>query len=290
MMTRRLSFSLVSITTVLLASPALAQEQGDAPMPPAEGVNQDGGAPLLGGPEIFEEEEVGPSAFGGPDRTRAAAASVPPDRWLRLVRQIGLDDVQSAEVDRIEREFRDAQRAHLREHGEDLRRLAEARRAAQRDRQPIDPALARLAQEIEQESPKMADAQQEIWNLLDEGQQSKFRDVLAAEHERLREQRAARERAAVSGDEMMTSGDSMMTGEGADRRVRRSAAAGGAGGDGAMDERSQRRARFLRSLQKSRPAGDPPADADRRFRFDDMPSDPAEGGGEGQGQGDDVGR
>jgi len=288
-MNRRLAFLPVSFTTALFASPALAQ--GDAPAPPAEHVKQDDGAPLLGGPEVFEEEEVGPSAFGGPDRTRAAAASVPPDRWLRLVRQIGLDDVQSAEVDRIEREFREAQRAHLRDHGDDLRRLAEARRAAQRDRQPIDPALARLALELEQKAPKMTDAQQEIWNLLDESQQSKFREVLAAEHDRLREQRAARERAAMSGDEMMTTGDSMMADDAADRRARRSAEAGGAAGDGALDERSQRRARFLRSLQKSRPAGDPPAEADRRFRFDDTASDAlAEGDGTIESQGDDGGR
>ncbi len=221
---------------VLLAlngSAALAQTTQPA-RPAKEGaVEPNSSGDLLAGPKVDDESARGTdSQFGGAGRDRDRI-SVPSRQWFGLLRTLDVDEDQVPEVRRLVQSFQKAARAHQQANGQRLRELQGQVREARGAGRDVPAEVRRELRKLRSLAPDAATYQAKIWSLLTETQQETMRAALAQIRQRIAEsRRAAAERnadAPAMGSDRAPRSDAMSPTD--------------------MDDRAQRRLRFLRSRQ-----------------------------------------
>jgi hypothetical protein len=214
---------------------------------------------LLGGPDVKDDDSASPLPPDFSGSNQRAAAVISAEVWMRALRALELTEEQRGAIDAIEQEVR-AQTLEFRQtYGEELREIERARREAQqRGERPPPDMLLRYA-EINKHAPSPVEAQEKIWALLTEVQQDAMSARLEEVQQRMIEERRRRAQGQAETDQPMDA----MSMEGTAPDGERTSP------DEAIDEAGKRRLAFLRSRQLSRPAGAPPSERERRFRFDD---------------------
>jgi Spy/CpxP family protein refolding chaperone len=213
---------------------------------------------LLAGPEVREDDTALPADFTG--ASQRAAAVISAEAWMRIVRSLDLTDEQTARINTIEQEVRQAMLEFRQTYGEELREFERLRReAVASGKRPTEEMQRRYA-EINKLAPSPVEAQEKIWALLTEEQQT----AMSARLEELR-QRMIEERQRRAGEQQNTDVpmDQMMAPRRPGDPEERTIAEDG------IDHAGQRRLRFLRQRQLSRPPGAPPTGREREFQFDD---------------------
>jgi len=234
-----------------MAAGALAQESSQGSSQSKE--------ELLAGPEVHEDDAALPADFTG--ASQRAAAVISAEAWMRILRSLNLTEEQTAEINAIEQEVRQAMLEFRRTYGEELREFERLRReAAESGKRPTEEMQRRYA-EINKLAPSPVEAQEKVWALLTEEQQTE----MSARLEELR-QRMIEERRRRAGDQQNTDVpmDRMMAPRAPGEREERTIA------DDGIDEAGKRRLRFLRQRQLARPPGAPPTGRERDFQFDDQ--------------------
>lgn len=216
-------------TLAQTTQPAAAAKEGAA----AQASSKD----LLAGPKVDDEaaRETEPQ-FGGAGRDRARI-SAPPRQWFGLLRKLDLDEDTALEVRRLVQSFQKAARAHQQTNGQRLRELHGQVREARGAGRDVPVEVRRELGKLRSLAPKPAIYQAKIWSLLTEMQQETMRAGLAQIRQRIAERRAAErnpDAPAMSRDRPPRS-DAMSPTD--------------------LDDRAQRRLRFLRSRQS--PPGRP---------------------------------
>jgi len=230
----------LAVWIVLLAlngSAALAQTTQPARSAKEGTAEQTPSKDLLAGPKVDDDaaRETDPQ-FGGAGRDRARI-SVPPRQWFGLLRTLDLDEDQAPEVRRLVQSFQKAARAHQQANGQRLRELQGQLREARGAGRDVPVGVRRELGKLRSLAPKPAAYQAKIWSLLTETQQETMRAGLAQIRQRIAERRAAQrstDTPAMSRDRRPGS-DAMSPTD--------------------IDDRGQRRLRFLRSRQS--PPGRP---------------------------------
>ena len=224
-----------AVWIVLLAlngSAALAQTSQPAKSAKEGAVEQTSSKDLLAGPKVDDDaaRETDPQ-FGGAGRDRARVL-VPPRQWFGLLRTLDLDEDQVPEVRRLVQSFQKAARAHQQANGQRLRELQGQVREARGAGRDVPAEVRRELGQLRSLAPKPAAYQAKIWSVLTETQQETMRAGLAQIRQRIAERRAGTERStdapAMSSDRPPRS-DAMSPTD--------------------LDDRAQRRLRFLRSRQ-----------------------------------------
>jgi len=227
--------------------------------------------PLLAGPEIEESESSG--ALYGNAMLRRADVTIPPQRWLRLIRLVDLRPDQRTAIRRIEQAFRERAREFRTTHGKELDALNQRRRAAQvEDGPPLTPQDLARFREIMQHAPGAAEAQQKIWAILDEDQQTVAKDILESERQRLIDARLKRDQGMTTSDQMSQAPDDPASDSESDSDAEEM--------DRDADDTEMRtlrdRIRDVRRRQRrfyprrpGRPRGAPPWESDYEFSFND---------------------
>ncbi len=152
---------------------------------------------------------------GGPRRNRV---SVPVRQWFALLRKLDLDEDQAAEVRELVQSFQKTAREHQQANGQRLRDLqgqANEIRGAGGD---VPTEMRRELGQLRSLAPKPATYQEKIWHLLTETQQRTMHSELAQTRQRIRQRRAAQSMSDARPETV-------------------------------VDDRAQRRLRFLRSRQ-----------------------------------------
>ncbi len=226
-----------AVWIVLLAlngSAALAQTTQPAGSAKEGAVEQTSSKDLLAGPKVDDEaaRETDPQ-FGGTRRDRDRI-SAPPRQWFGLLRTLDLDEDQVPEVRRLVQSFQKAARAHQQANGQRLRELQGQVREARGAGRDVPAEVRRELGKLRSLAPRPAVYQAKIWSLLTETQQETMRAGLAQIRQRIAESRRA-------GTERSTDAPAMSS----DRRPPRSDAMSPTD----LDNRAQRRLRFLRSRQ-----------------------------------------
>jgi len=225
-----------AVWIVLLAlngSAALAQTTQPA-RPAKEGAaEQTPSKDLLAGPKVDDEaaRETDPQ-FGGAGRDRARI-SASPWQWFGLLRTLDLDEDQVPEVRRLVQSFQKAARAHQQANGQRLRELQGQVRAARGAGRDVPAEVRRELGKLHSLAPKPAAYQAKIWSVLTETQQETMRAGLAQIRQGIAEPRRA-------GTEPSPDAPAMSS----DRPPRSDAMS-----HTDLDDRAQRRLRFLRSRQ-----------------------------------------
>ncbi len=223
-----------AVWIVLLAlngSAALAQTTQPARSAKEGAAEQTSAKDLLAGPKVDDEaaRETDPQ-FGGAGRDRARVL-VPPRQWFALLRKLDLDKDKALEVRRLVQSFQKAARAHQQANGQRLRELQGQVREARGAGRDVPAEVRRELGKLRSLAPKPAAYQAKIWKVLTETQQETMRAGLAQIRQRIAE-RQAKERStdapAMSSDRPPPS-DAMSPTD--------------------LDDRAQRRLRFLRSRQ-----------------------------------------
>ncbi len=221
-----------AVWIVLLAlngSAALAQTTQPARSAKEGAAEQTSSKDLLAGPKVDDEaaRETDPQ-FGGAGRDRARVL-VPPRQWFGLLRKLDVDEDQVPEVRRLVQSFQEAARAYQQTNGQRLRELQGQVREARGAGRDVPVEVRRELGKLRSLAPKPAAYQAKIWSLLTDTQQETMRAGLAQIRQRIAERRAA---------QRSTDAPAM----GSDRRPRSDAMS-----PMDLDDRAQRRLRFLRS-------------------------------------------
>ena len=223
----------LAVCIVLLAhSGATTLAQTTQPAAAKEGAAaQTSSKDLLAGPKVDDEaaRETDPQ-FGGAGRDRAGV-SAPPRQWFGLLRKLDLDEDTALEVRRLVQSFRKAARAHQQTNGQRLRELQGQVREARGAGRDVPVEVRRELRKLRSLAPNPAAYQAKIWSVLTESQQETMRAGLAQIRQRIAERRAAErnpDAPAMSRDRPPRS-DAMSPTD--------------------LDDRAQRRLRFLRSRQ-----------------------------------------
>jgi len=225
-----------AVWIVLLAlngSAALAQTTQPAGSAKEGAVEQTSSKDLLAGPKVDDDaaRETVPQ-FGGAGRDRDRN-SAPPRQWFGLLRTLDLDEDQVPEVRRLVQSYQKAARAHQQANGPRLRELQGQVREARGAGRDVPAEVRRELGKLRSLAPKPAAYQAKIWSLLTETQQETMRAGLAQIRQRIAESRRA-------GTERSTDAPAM----GSDRPPPSDAMS-----PTDIDDRAQRRLRFLRSRQ-----------------------------------------
>ena len=226
----------VPVWIVLLAlngPAALAQTTQPARSAKEGPAEQTSAKDLLAGPKVDDEaaRETDPQ-FGGAGRDRDRI-SAPPRQWFGLLRKLDVDEDQAPEVRRLVQSFQKAARAHQQANGQRLRELQGQVREARGAGRDVPSEVRRELRRLRSLAPKPAAYQAKIWSLLTETQQETMRAGLAQIRQRIAESRRA-------GTERSTDAPAM----GSDRPPPSDAMS-----PTDIDDRAQRRLRFLRSRQ-----------------------------------------
>lgn len=211
---------------------------------------------LLAGPDVREEEADLPADFTG--ASQRAAAVITSEVWMRTLRSLSLTVEQAAQIGAIEQEVRQALLEFRRTYGEELREFERVRREAIASGKRPSPEMQLRYAEINTLAPSAVDAQERIWALLTDDQKADMSTRLEQVQQRIVDERRRRAAGPQESGQPM---DQMMQGaaENGERTI----------ADNDIDEAGQRRLRFLRARQLSRPPGTPPSDREREFRFED---------------------
>ena len=219
------------VLLVLNGSAALAQTTQPAGSAKEEAAERTSSKDLLAGPKVDDDaaRETDPQ-FGGAGRDRDRN-SAPPRQGFGLLRTLGLDEDQVPEVRRLVQSYQKAARAHQQANGPRLRELQGQVREARGAGRDVPAEVRRELGKLRSLAPKPAAYQAKIWKVLTETQQETMRAGLAQIRQRIAE-RQAKERStdapAMSSDRPPPS-DAMSPTD--------------------LDDRAQRRLRFLRSRQ-----------------------------------------
>lgn len=223
-----------AIWIVLLAlngSAALAQTTQPAGSAKEGVAEQTSSKDLLAGPKVDDDAARETDLrFGGAGRDRAGVLA-PPRRWFGLLRTLDLDEDQVPEVRRLVQSYQKAARAHQQANGQRLRALQGQAREARDAGRDVPAEVRRELGKLWSLAPKPAAYQAKIWSLLTELQQETMRAGLARIRQRIADRRAterSRDAPAMSSDRPPPS-DAMSPTD--------------------IDDRAQRRLRFLRSRQ-----------------------------------------
>lgn len=224
-----------TVWIVLLAlngSAALAQTTQPAGSAKEEAAEQIPSKDLLAGPKVDDDaaRENDPQ-FGGAGRDRDRN-SAPPRQWFGLLRKLDVDEDKALEVRRLVQSYQEAVRAHQQANGQRLRKLQGQVREARGAGRDVPVEVRLELRKLRSLAPKPAAYQAKIWSLLTESQQETMRAGLAQIRQRIAERRAGTER---NPDTPAMSRD----------RPPRSDATSPMD----LDDRAQRRLRFLRSRQ-----------------------------------------
>ncbi len=188
---------------------------------------------FLAGPTVDDADtREADSRFGGagPNRTRL---SVPARQWFAQLRELNLDEDQAVEVRRLVQSFQKEAREHQQVNGQRLRVLQGQVRQLRSTGRDVPLEMRRELGQLRSLAPKPAAYQVKIWSVLTETQQETMRAGLAQIRQRIAESRRA-------GTERSTDAPAM----GSDRQPRSDAKS-----PTDLDDRAQRRLRFLRSRQ-----------------------------------------
>ena len=223
-----------AIWIVLLAlngSAALAQTTQPAGSAKEGVAEQTSSKDLLAGPKVDDDAARETDLrFGGAGRDRDRI-SAPPRRWFELLRKLDVDEDQVPEVRRLVQSFQKASRAHQQANGQRLRALQGQAREARDAGRDVPAEVRRELRRLRSLAPKPAAYQAKIWSLLTETQQETMRAGLARIRQRIAEGQAK---------ERSTDAPAMSS----DRPPRSDAMS-----PTDIDDRAQRRLRFLRSRQ-----------------------------------------
>lgn len=225
-----------TVWIVLLAlngSAALAQTTQLAASAKEGVAEQTSSKDLLAGPKVDDDaaRETDPQ-FGGAGRDRDRI-SAPPRQWFGLLGKLDVDGDKALEVRRLVQSYQEAARAHQQANGQRLRELQGQVREARGAGRDVPVEVRRELRKLRSLAPNPAAYQAKIWSVLTESQQETMRAGLARIRQRIAEPRRA-------GTERNPDTPAMSR----DRPPRSDAMS-----PPDLDDRAQRRLRFLRSRQ-----------------------------------------
>ncbi len=205
---------------------------------------------LLAGPDIDGEAADANNNAMTTTREQNARrlnrASIPPRLWIREARKFDLTSEQRATMESILAEFEAAQRAHLEEHGAELREISSEFRQKRNGDIEIKRELGKRVQELRELAPNFEDYQHRIWDELTPPQREELTQRLEMLQKQLeverenRRQQGRRQRDRV------------------DDRAQRDSVPMGVNSPSldAFDELGRRRLRFLMHHKKAGTEGD----------------------------------